>query len=162
MKVAEVMTRGVDPVHPSATVQEAATQMAELDVGALLVGTAEQIDGILTDRDILLRLVVDARSSAEVLVRDVMSSRLFTCREDDSVESALLEMRERQIRRMPVADDTGRVIGIVTLGDLAKAVEGPEQIEEILRRISEPHRGRSAPEPDEPLDGKGEDKATAA
>jgi CBS-domain-containing membrane protein len=73
-------------------------------------------------------------------------------------------MRERQIRRMPVADDTGRVIGIVTLGDLAKAVEGPEQIEEILRRISEPHRGRSAPEekPEEPLDGKGEDKATAA
>src|SRR5688500_13007732 len=108
MKVAEVMTRGVDPVDPSATVQEAATRMAEIDVGALLVGTAEHLLGVLTDRDILMRVVVEGRSPTEVTVREVMSSRLFSCREDDSAEAAIAEMRERQIRRMPVYDADGQ------------------------------------------------------
>ena len=146
MKVAEVMTRGVDTIDPSASVQEAAIQMAELDVGAVMVGAEGVVEGVLTDRDIILRVVVDGRNPAEVVVRDVMSSRLFTCREDDPVEAALVEMRERQIRRMPVCDESGRVTGIVVLSDLAKAVESPEQIKEALRDISEPHRVRDAPE----------------
>ena len=146
MKVAEVMTRGVDPVDPAASVQDAATQMAEFDVGAVLVGTAEGLQGVLTDRDIILRVVVEGRSPAEVAVRDVMSPRLFSCREDDPVEAAFLEMRERQIRRMPVYDESGRATGIVTLGDLSKAVESPEQMKQALREISEPHRVREAPE----------------
>ncbi len=149
MKVAEVMSRGVDPVDPADTVQVAATQMAELDVGAVLVGTTDSIAGILTDRDIILRLVVDGRSPAEVAIRDVMSSTVFSCREDDPVESAFAEMRERQIRRMPVLNDEGRPIGIVTLSDLAKAIEGPEQVREHLRDLSEPHRSRKAVEAEE-------------
>jgi CBS domain-containing protein len=149
MKVAEVMSRGVDPVDPAATVQAAATQMAELDVGAVLVGTPERIEGILTDRDIILRLVVDGRNPAEAAVRDVMSATIFSCREDDSVEAAFAEMRERQIRRMPVLDEAGRPIGIVTLSDLAKAVESPEQLHETLREISEPHRSRKVVDADE-------------
>lgn len=142
MKVTEVMTRGVDPIDPTATVQAAATQMAELDVGAVLVGTAEALQGILTDRDIILRVVVDGRNPAEVRVGDIMSPRLWTCAEDDSVEAVFAQMRERQIRRMPVLGATGETVGIVTLGDLAKAVESPEQITETLRDISEPHRSR--------------------
>ena len=144
MKVADVMTRGVDLVDPAATVQEAATQMAELDVGAVLIGTPEGPAGILTDRDIILRVVVDGRSPADVRVRDVMSSTLFSCSEDDVVEAVFAEMRERQIRRMPVREADGRVVGIVTLGDLAKHVRSPEQITETLRDISEPHRNRNA------------------
>jgi CBS domain-containing protein len=140
------MTRGVDMIEPSTNVQEAAVHMAELDVGAVMIGSEGAVEGILTDRDIILRVVVDALNPAEVIVRDVMSTRLFTCREEDPVEAALVEMRERQIRRMPVCDDSGRVIGIVALSDLAKAVESPEQIKEALRDISEPHRVREAPE----------------
>ena len=68
MKVAEVMTRAVDLVDPSATVQDAATHMAELDVGAVLVGTRRAIEGILTDRDIIVRVVVEGRHPAEVTV----------------------------------------------------------------------------------------------
>ena len=169
MKVAEVMTRGVDPVDPSATVQEAATQMAELDVGAVIVGKEGVLEGILTDRDIILRVVVDARNPAEVAVRDVMSARLFSCREDDAVEAAFIEMRDRQIRRMPVYDENGSATGIVTLSDLARAVQGPEQLQETLRQISEPHRVRNAPEeekaekkPDSELPTERDDKATAA
>ncbi len=140
------MTRGVDPVDPTATVQQAATQMAELDVGAVLVGTAERLEGILTDRDIILRAVVDGRHPEAVIVRDVMSSTLFGCRPNDTVESAFAEMRERQIRRMPVLDDDGRPVGVVTLSDLSKAIAGPEQVQEALRDISEPHRARQAAE----------------
>ena len=161
MKIAELMTRGVDPIDPNATVQEAATQMAELDVGAIVIGTENELLGILTDRDIILRVVVDGRNPAEVPVREVMSSTLFTCAADDIAESVLAEMRERQIRRMPVYDENHRPLGIVTLGDLAKAVSSPEQIKETLRDITEPHRIRKPMEIDEPQLSQGNDAASA-
>jgi signal-transduction protein with cAMP-binding, CBS, and nucleotidyltransferase domain len=154
------MSRGVDPVSPSATVQEAATQMAEFDVGAVLVGDDTGLVGVLTDRDVILRVVVEGRHPAEVAVKDAMSGTLFTCKEDDSVESVVAEMRERQIRRMPVLDEAGKTVGIVTLSDLAKAFSGPEQVQEAIRAISEPHRRRDAPEPGPPA-GKEAEQATA-
>jgi CBS domain-containing protein len=146
MRVAEVMSRGVDPVAPGATVQEAATQMAEFDVGAVFVGDESGLVGVLTDRDIILRVVVEGRHPEEVTVDDVMSKSLFSCKEDDSVESVIAEMRERQIRRMPVYEESGKTVGIVTLSDLAKGFEGPEQLHETIRMISEPHRSPEAPE----------------
>jgi CBS domain-containing protein len=149
-KVVEVMSRGVDPVDPAATVQQAATQMAELDVGAVVIGTADKIEGILTDRDIILRVVVDGRNPAEVPVRDVMSSTIFACAADDPVEAVLVQMRQRQIRRMPVYDETGKPVGIVTLSDVSRAVDGPEHLAEALREIAEPHRARKIAEADEP------------
>jgi CBS domain-containing protein len=145
MRVGEVMSRGVDPVDASASVQEAAIQMAELDVGAVFVGSADALTGILTDRDIILRIVVEGRNAADVKVGEVMSKALFACEEDDTVESVLAVMRERQIRRMPVLNAEGRPLGVVALSDLAKAVSGPEQLHEALREISEPHRSRKAP-----------------
>jgi CBS domain-containing protein len=151
MKVAEVMTRGVDVVDPSETVQNAAIHMAELDIGAVLIGSKTGLQGILTDRDIILRVVVDGRNPAEIAVRDVMSSTLYFCNEDDAVEEIFAQMRERQIRRMPVLDAAGEFTGIVTFGDLAKNVSSPEQLAETLREISEPHRSRRAVQ-DEPAD----------
>jgi len=145
-KVSEVMTRGADPVAPSASVQEAATQMAELDVGALFVGTEDALEGVLTDRDIILRLVVDGRNSKDVRVGEIMSAALYSCKEDDPVEAVFAEMRERQIRRMPVYNEAGKAIGVVTLSDLAKAIESPEKLQESLREISEPHRSRKESE----------------
>ena len=149
MRVAEVMSRGVDPVARDATVQEAATQMAEFDIGAVFVGDESQLVGVLTDRDILLRVVVEGKNPAEVTVGDVMSNELFTCKEDDTVETAIATMRERQIRRMPVLDREGATVGVVALSDLAKGFAGPEQLVETIRRLSEPHRSREAPEPDD-------------
>jgi CBS domain-containing protein len=146
MRVAEVMSRGVDPVAPGASVQEAATQMAEFDVGAVLVGDESGLVGILTDRDVILRVVVEGLHPAETVVRDVMSESLFSCKEDDTIESVLAEMRERQIRRMPVYDEKGKSVGIVTLSDLAKGITGPEHIQETIRKFSEPHRSRDAPD----------------
>ena len=140
------MSRGVDPTDPAASVQEAATRMAELDVGAVLVGSEDALTGILTDRDIILRVVVEGRNPAEVTVSEVMSSTLFSCKEDDTVESAIAVMRERQIRRMPVYNGEGLPVGVVALSDLARAVSGPEQLQEAVREISEPHRSSRRPE----------------
>lgn len=144
MKVAEVMSRGIEPLEASATVQAAAVYMAEYDVGAVLVGTSGSVEGILTDRDIILRVVVDGRSPAEVTVGEVMSSSVFSCHPEDSIEATFSAMRERQVRRMPVLDEGGHPIGIVTLSDVARSLGGSEQIQETLREISEPHRVRQA------------------
>lgn len=149
MRVGEVMSRGVDPVDPAASVQEAAVQMAELDVGAVFVGTEGTLSGVLTDRDIILRVVVEGSNPKTVKVGEVMSKTLFSCRESDPVETVLATMRERQIRRMPVFDDEGQALGVVVLSDLAKAVSSPEQVREALREISEPHRKRKEEDTDE-------------
>lgn len=149
MKVADVMTRGLELMSPDATVQQAAVRMAEADIGAILIGTAEALEGILTDRDIILRLVVDGRSSAEVLVRDIMSSTLFCCRENDSLEQAFSEMSDRQVRRLPVLDDSDRLVGIVTLSDLCREEPDPQRASAWLRTVAEPHRNRRSDPSDE-------------
>lgn len=158
MKVADVMTRGIDLVEASATVQAAATQMAELDVGAVLVG-GEAVLGILTDRDILVRVVVEGLNPAYVPVSRVMTREVVGCRADDPVEAALAEMRDRQFRRMPVFDGDGKPVGVVTLSDLAKSVAGPEGTAEALRELVEPHRSRTLPEND---DAEAKSRATRA
>jgi CBS domain-containing protein len=144
MKVSEVMTHSVDFVAPTATVQEAATQMAELDVGAVLIGGGDDgVVGILTDRDILMRVVVEGQNPAYLAVSEVMSSEVTGCRDDEPIEAAFATMRERQFRRMPVFDEHGTALGVVTLSDLAKHIESPEKLAESLRELSEPHRRRT-------------------
>jgi len=145
MKIADVMTRGVELVSPDATVQQAATQMAEHDVGALLVGNGE-LEGVLTDRDLLLRVLVEGRDGRSLRVREVMSSTIFGCHVDDPIESAFREMSERQVRRLPVFDAHERLVGIVTLSDLSRAEPGhagESGLVEALREIAEPHRRRT-------------------
>ena len=147
MKVGDVMTHGVEFAPADATIQEAATIMAEQDVGALPIGAADAVEGILTDRDIILRVVVAGLDPRQTRVRDVMSSTVFRCRTDDTVDAALRNMREHQVRRLPVEDDGGRIIGIVSLSDLAKAepTPEPEKVVEALREVAEPHRQTAAP-----------------
>lgn len=146
MRVAEVMSRGIELVAPTASVQDAAVRMAEDDVGAVLVGTSEQVAGILTDRDIILRLVVEGRSPAAVQVQEIMSAPIVSCQAADTLETAFQAMAERQIRRLVVIDEDGAMIGIVTLGDLARVMRHPDQIPELLRDAAEPHRRKTRPE----------------
>jgi CBS domain-containing protein len=150
MKVADVMTARLVLVPPEATVQEAATMMAEHDIGAVLVGAPDALVGVLTDRDVLLRVVVDGRDPKAVRVADVMSSNIFSCRAEDSLDEAFREMSERQVRRLPVLDEGGHAVGIVVMSDLATRGDRGRALDE-LRAISEPHRRAAAvdaaPEP---------------
>jgi CBS domain-containing protein len=155
MKVADVMTRGIDFVDPSATVQAAATQMAEIDVGAVLIGSDAGVVGILTDRDILVRVVVEGKNPAYVVVSEVMTPDVVGCAGEDAIEAAFVGMREGQFRRMPVFGEAGKPLGVVTLSDLARHIDGPESLVEALRELSEPHRQRA----DRPAEDDDDDDA---
>ncbi len=111
MKVGDVMTRDVEFVGAEATVAEAAAAMGDLGVGALPIGATDDLQGILTDRDILFRVVARGLSNTEVLVGDVMTTTIFSCRQEDSISTALNLMGARNLRRLPVLDANGRVVG---------------------------------------------------
>ena len=120
LKVTDVMTGDVEFIAPGALVREAAEMMGELDVGALPVGAADAMEGVVTDRDILYRLVARGIDPSAATVRDVMTTPVIACDVDDTVGSVMDAMASHHIRRMPVRDARGRVAGWVTLGDLSR------------------------------------------
>ncbi len=139
MNVADIMTRDVEFVLPTATVAEAAMAMGDLSVGALPVGSESDLQGILTDRDILFRVVAVGGSNSEVLVGDVMTPTIFSCRQEDRLTTALDLMAARNVRRLPVLDSNGTVVGLVTLADLSRhLLLQSETVQEAVRAISGP------------------------
>ena len=115
------MTPDVEFVDAATSIQDAAITMGELSVGALPIGTADDLQGIITDRDILFRVVAKGLPPSTI-VADVMTARLFSCRQDDQIETALDLMGARNVRRLPVLDTDGRMVGIVTLSDLSRVL----------------------------------------
>lgn len=125
MRIADVMIRDVALVPPDASVQEAARMMAELDSGALPVGRGgAALDGIVTDRDLLVRVLAQGLPPDRTEVGAVMSTDVQTCHPDDVIADIARTMGLRQIRRMPVVDDAGAVVGIVTLADIERLERG--------------------------------------
>lgn len=118
MQVSEIMAKALEFISPDATVQDAATLMGELDVGALPVGSADDLVGILTDRDILFRVVAEGGDNTRV--REAMSSALFTCRDTDTLATAMDIMGAYHVRRLPVLDEGGQVVGWLTLSDVSR------------------------------------------
>lgn len=138
MKVSEVMTRDVEFIEGDALVREAATLMGELDVGALPVGTPDDLQGIVTDRDILYRVVAQGLDSSAVRVGDILSRPVLACDEDDSVRDVMDRMAVNHIRRMPVRDKAGRVAGWITLADLSRRLLlDSAALQASLREITE-------------------------
>jgi CBS domain-containing protein len=119
MKVRDAMIRDVELVDPDETAQFAAQLMADIDAGAIPVGRGRAPLGVLTERDLIIRVVARGADPAAVRIGEVMSSELVTCREDDLAADVVRLMGERQIRRMPVVDGEGGFIGVVRLVDLA-------------------------------------------
>lgn len=117
-KVHEVMTDAPVTVAPQATLTEAARLMREHDIGDVLVTEDSQLRGIVTDRDIVVRAVADARDSTATTVGEVCSRDLIEVNPNDDAERVLLLMRARSVRRVPVVEE-GRVVGILSLGDMA-------------------------------------------
>ena len=120
MKVSELMAKHVEFVDPYATVQEAASMMGELDVGALPIGTAEDLKGVITDRDILYRVVAEGKDPRRVQVMQVATKTMFSCKPEDPVKTAMDLMASQNVRRLPVVDDANRVVGWITLSDLSR------------------------------------------
>lgn len=138
-QVAEIMTPQVCTIEPQQTLREAARRMKELDVGALPVCDGERILGMLTDRDVTIRAVADGLDAEATCVSDVMSPGIEFATIDQDAAEVMRLMGDKQIRRLPVVDLDRRLVGIVSLGDLALRQAG--HIDQTVREISEPTGG---------------------
>lgn len=114
MRVSELMLRDVTLVAAEESVQNAAQAIADIDSRVVLVGVEDRVVGVLTIRDILIRLVAAGLDPGATTVSQVMSSLLFTCTEEDTAESVAESMVERRIEQMPVLDAGGRLVGMIT------------------------------------------------
>jgi CBS domain-containing protein len=114
MRVSELMVRDVTLVPFGDTVQNAARAIADLDSRVILVGVEDRVVGVLTIRDILIRLVAAGLDPTATTVSQVMSSSLFTCTEEDAADGVVERMAEHRIEQMPVLDAGGRLIGMIT------------------------------------------------
>ena len=122
MKVSKCMTRDVELVSPTQTIRDAAQMMADLDAGALPVQQDDRLVGMITDRDIAVRAVAQGKSP-ETPVRDVMSPELLYCFDDQEIEDVSRNMGEVKVRRLPVVNRDKRLVGIISIGDLARKEE---------------------------------------
>jgi CBS domain-containing protein len=144
MKISELMTKNPHTVTPDTPVSEAARIMKEEDIGIVpvveRVGGAEtrgRLVGVITDRDIAVRHVAEGRS-IDAPVRDVMSGGVKTASPDDSVESVMTLMGNEQIRRIPVVDERGSLVGVVSQADLARKASDAKKVEKTVEQISQP------------------------
>jgi CBS domain-containing protein len=137
MKIREIMTPDAQCVGPDETLVDAASLMRQLDVGVLPVCADTKVVGMITDRDITVRAVADARDPGSTKVHEIMSPGTVSVFEDDDVDEAVRVMEEHQVRRAPVFNHEDRLVGIVSLGDIAvdasAALSG-----EALKRVSQP------------------------
>ncbi len=119
MLISEVMTANPQVAKPSDTVADVARRMDQIDTGAMPVVEDGQILGIITDRDIVLRVVGEQRSF-DTKVSEVMTTDVQTCREDATIADVIFQMQDKQIRRILIVDDKQNLTGIVSLGDVAQ------------------------------------------
>jgi CBS domain-containing protein len=139
MRVDAAMTRDVCLVKPNQTIREAAQLMAEIDAGALPVTDNDRLVGMITDRDIAIRAVAEGRSP-ETRIRDVMSPGILYCFDDQELDEVARNMGKNQVRRLPVINHDKRLVGILSLGDLASKEEA-KTVGKAVSRVSE-HGGK--------------------
>jgi CBS domain-containing protein len=139
MLIRDIMTQGVECVRPDTTLQEAARRMRDLNVGPLPVcGDDDRLAGIVTDRDITVRAVAEGKDARTVRVAEIMTPQIVYCYDDQDATDAAKLMETRQIRRLVVLDRSKRLVGIVSLGDLAVKTRNDELVGEAVEAISEP------------------------
>jgi len=138
MQVFEVMTPDVIVIEAETPLAEAARKMKLLDVGPLPVVEAERLVGMVTDRDITVRATAEGLDPENVQVREVMTPEVVACRDTDDVQDAARTMQLAQLRRLVVVDANGRLVGIVSLGDIALQAGDDKLTGETLEGVSEP------------------------
>ena len=139
-KCSDIMTRDVVTSTQEATIVDVARLMKTSDIGPVLIvdnETSNTLVGIVTDRDIVLKVIADGQDAKTTRVGDVMSKKLVTCRADDDVDIAMKSMAQFQLRRIPVVEDNMRLVGIISQADLATRVDAPEKTGEVVKEISQ-------------------------
>ena len=143
MKVNEIITHDPQVIHPETALIEAAQKMKSLDIGMLPVCDGDRLVGVITDRDITVRGVAQGYDPKTARVQEVMTPEVIYCFDDEDVKEAAKKMEEKQVRRLPVLNREKRLVGIVSLGDLAVRTGKEKLAGEVLERVSEPGHSRS-------------------
>jgi CBS domain-containing protein len=138
MTLGELMTRDVEVISPDASLKDAAAVMKDLDVGLLPVCDGQTLRGTLSDRDITIRATAEGLDPSTTKVSDVMSSEISYCFEDQDVGEAMSLMEIQQIRRLPILTRGKRLVGIVSLGDVAMHSGEKEMVGATLKEVSRP------------------------
>jgi CBS domain-containing protein len=137
MLVKECMTPSVELGRPTMSLQEAAIKMRDGDFGILPIQENDRLLGMVTDRDIVIRAVAEGRDPVSTRVQEVMSSKVLYCYEDETLEDVALNLGDNQVRRLPVLNRQKRLVGILSIGDLAQAQTDSQRLEDSLSRISQ-------------------------
>ena len=136
MKVSQLMTKNVSVAELETTLEEIATMMRDEDAGAIPVLDGGKVVGIVTDRDIVLRCIAEGRDPVGTTSEDILSSDLTTIKPNDDVDMASHMMAQRQVRRLPVVDESGKLLGMLSLGDIAVKEDGEAEGAEALEGVS--------------------------
>jgi CBS domain-containing protein len=143
MLVSDVMTRRAETIGPDDTLHEAARRMREVGVGALVVCEQNRPVGLLTDRDIVVRSVAEGRPPAAADVRSCMTTQVVTCSDGADLAAAAALMGERAVRRLVVLDAAERLVGLLSVDDIA--LQSPQLAGEVVARTVAPERPARAP-----------------
>jgi CBS domain-containing protein len=139
-KLKEVMSKDVICLSPESSLREVAQKMKELDVGSIPICENDKLVGMITDRDIVLKTLADTMNPDSAKAREVMTSPVVYCFDDQDIGEASRIMEVKQIRRLLVLNRDRRLVGIVSLGDLSVRGGNEELAGETLEKISEPQR----------------------
>ena len=142
MKARDIMTKNPRTVTPDTRMPDAARLMQTEDVGILPVvdgGSSKKLVGVVTDRDIAMRCVAQGHDSSKCSVKEAMSSGVRTCREDEDIDTVMKVMGAEQVRRIPIVDERGELVGIVAQADIVKRADD-KKAERTVEKISQPGR----------------------
>ncbi len=131
----EIMTRNVTTANRETSLKDVAISMRDGDMGALPIVENGKLAGIVTDRDMVVRAVAENKSS-DTPIGDVMTAEIYSVKEDDFVFEAIRLMGDRQVRRVPITNEAGELVGIIAMADVALETEDEREIAETLEEIS--------------------------
>ena len=137
MKIQQIMTKKVETAAPTLPIGKAAEKMRDLDIGFLPICDNDKLIGTVTDRDITIKSVAQGRDPRLAPVSEIMSQQVFYCYEDKDVEHCARYMQEKEVRRLVILNREKRLVGVVSLGDIAKATGEKQLAGETLGQIAE-------------------------
>lgn len=132
-KVEDLMAEHPAMISPESTLQEAAKKMQEVDCGILPVGTQDKLEGIITDRDIVIRAIAKGKNPAVEKVKNYMTDKVYACNEDDYLEDAADKMRQHKVSRLVVRNQQGKMTGILSFGGILRKNADAEEVANVVK-----------------------------
>jgi len=136
--VQEIMTKNVAVIDQNATIQQAATILRKRNIHGLVIVKGKNVIGVLTDKDIISKVVAENKSPLTVKVKDVMAPKVIVVKPTDSIDEATRTMFANDVSRLPVVDEKGTLVGIITIADMIRVYPGITEIFEEEQDITDP------------------------